>query len=138
MDLQAAQRKGGLGTGDPGGGELGGHGQLHGQEHGRRAIPLVGQSDEVLTLQQGHPKLPGERCDPIPRVAASWDECLHTGEQTIDEAVEQRIAVADMPVDGCDSHAEVLGESSHREGIHAMALNDATGGAQDIIGGDRW
>ena len=137
MHLQTAQGEGGVGTGEADLGQFGGHRQLHGQEHRRCAIPLVGEADQMLAFEQCGAQLPGQRRDAFGRRVARGHEGLHAGQQPIDEAVEQGITIAHMPVDGGDCHAEIVGESPHRECVDAMTLHDAPGGAQHIVGGDR-
>jgi hypothetical protein len=64
-------------------------------------------------------------------------EGLHARQQAIDKAVENGVAIADMPVDRGDSHAKIIGESTHGEGIDAMTFDDAASGEQHIIGSNR-
>ena len=62
----------------------------------------------------------------------------HLAQQPVDQAVEELVPAADVPVDGGDRNPEFLGETAHGEGIHAVELDQASRGVEDGLGVDRF
>ena len=55
-----------------------------------------------------------------PPLLALSDIRFHLGDQTIDQAVEERVTAADVPVDRGDGHADPFGEPTHRKRLHPI------------------
>ena len=55
----------------------------------------------------------------------------HLAEQSLDQAVEELVPAADVPVDGRDRDAQLLGEPAHGEGLHAVDFDQPGRGLED-------
>ena len=98
-------------------------GLLRGQEHPLGQAAFVDHRDQVRAVAQLAAQGPGHGddarrpgCAPAGRISPiSCDGAL-------DEGVEQRLAVADVPVDGGDGGAQLGGELAHGQGGRAVLL----------------
>ena len=137
MDLQTTQGEGSLSSSETCVRKFGCYGELHRKEHRWRAISFVCQADQMLALEQRHPQLSGQRRDARGWIVPLSTQGLHAGQQAIHQTIEHCVAIADMPVDRGDGHAEVFRESTHGERIDSMTFDDSASGAQHVIGCDR-
>ena len=61
----------------------------------------------------------------------------HVAQQTVDQAVEEFVSSADVPVDRRDGHPELLGERTHREGLDTVAFDEPSRRVEHRLGVDR-
>ena len=84
-------------------GELGGHRRLSRKEHQRRLRLLVHQRDEMRPARASCCATgPRQRSHALARRAADGLGACPFGQHPIDERVEQRVPIADVPVDARD------------------------------------
>src|SRR5687768_17055896 len=82
-------------------------------------------------------QLPRQRCHALVWGATDRLEHAHVGQDPIDQRIEQRPPVADMPVDTGDRDTEIVGEPAHGERVEAVLLDDATSGLYYVLRGER-
>ncbi|MCV7065365.1 hypothetical protein H7H51_05985 [Mycolicibacterium farcinogenes] len=91
----------------------------------------------MLSADEQAALVAGQGGDPVHRPVARHGQAGHLGQQPVDQAVEQRVAPADMPVDGGDGNADALGQGPHREGVHPIVFDENRRRVEDDVGVDR-
>ncbi len=133
VDLYRAYGVGCAGAAQPGGVHLVDQDLLGGQEHALGEAAFVDHRDEVRVVAQLAAQGARDGDDAPVGGAAGGVDGAEVGEGAVDEGVEERFAVADVPVDRGDGGAELGGELAHRQGLRAVLLDERRGGGEDLL-----
>ena len=80
---------------------------------------------------------PGDRHQASLRSAARRPDAAGVGDLAFDQGVQQRLPVAHVPVDGRHRHAQLRRQFAHAQLPDALLLDDAQGGVDHSLPGDR-
>ena len=133
MELHRPYDPGGAGPAQARGVHLAHEGLLRGQEHPLGQAAFVDHRDEVRVVAQLPAQGAGDGGDALLRCGAAGADLAEVGDGALDEGVEQRLAVADVPVDRGDGGAELGGELAHRQGLRALLFHQLRGGGEDLF-----
>lgn len=137
LELHRPYRVGGPRPAQPCGVHLVDEGLLRGQEHPLRETAFMDHRDQVGAGAQFAAQTPGDGDDPGHRGPSGRPDGAHFLDGALHQGVEQRLAIADMPVDRGDRSAQLGGQLAHGEGFRAVLPHQGGSGLQNLFAGQR-